>query len=150
TGVLFVGMAGAGKTTCALEMAYQHATAFGALVWWQAPTQAASPTEALASLAETLETKLGHLGFRMRDEVASDAALRRFLPRLTTLLREQSLLLVLDNLETLLSRTGQWHDPMWAALVEAFTTHGGLSRTILTSRVRPAELDPARVLELPT
>ena len=42
TGVLFVGMAGAGKSSCALEAAYQHRDQFGAFAWWKAPT---SPTD---------------------------------------------------------------------------------------------------------
>jgi hypothetical protein len=39
TGVLLHGMAGAGKTACALELAYRHQDAFAALAFWQAPTK---------------------------------------------------------------------------------------------------------------
>ena len=37
-GVLMHGMAGAGKTTCAVEVAYCHENTFAALAFWQAPT----------------------------------------------------------------------------------------------------------------
>ncbi|MGH3929873.1 MAG: hypothetical protein ACRDTF_07835, partial [Pseudonocardiaceae bacterium] len=36
--VVFHGMAGGGKTTCALELAYRHQRAFEALAFWSAPT----------------------------------------------------------------------------------------------------------------
>ena len=41
SGVLFHGMAGAGKTSCAVELAYHHAAAkrFQAFVWYSAPEQ---------------------------------------------------------------------------------------------------------------
>lgn len=149
TAVVFVGMAGAGKTTCALELAYQHASAFGALAWWQAPTRSAVPGDAIVGFAQALEFQLGHLGFAMRDEVASEARLRQFLPRLAGLLRERRVLLVLDNIETLMSTAGTWLDPMWGMLMAALTGHGGLSRVILTSRVRPPGLDPVHVHESP-
>ena len=38
TAVVFHGMAGAGKTACALELAYRHQGAFAALAFWSAPT----------------------------------------------------------------------------------------------------------------
>lgn len=38
TAVVFHGMAGAGKTACALELAYRHQRAFEALAFWSAPT----------------------------------------------------------------------------------------------------------------
>ena len=39
TAVLLHGMAGAGKTACALELAYRHQDAFAAAAFWQAPTR---------------------------------------------------------------------------------------------------------------
>lgn len=158
-GVLLVGMAGAGKTTAAQELAYQHGRfdalsyrhgRFGALAWWQAPSAEAGPGEAIVGLAHALEIQLGHLGFTMVDDLSSEDGLRGFLHRLSGLLRDEAVLLVLDNLETLLSRSGEWRDPLWTALVEALTGHGGLSRVVLTSRVVPQGLDTAAVEVLPT
>jgi hypothetical protein len=145
TGVVFHGMAGAGKTACAVELAYRHQRAFAAHAFWSAPTDPDQFGVALGGLAVALESQLRGYGFAMVDKIGTLADLERFQPRLTALLRENGLLLVLDNLETLLTATGQWRDPRWGPLVAALTDHGGESRVVLTSRVRPAGLDAARV-----
>jgi AAA domain len=144
--VLLHGMAGAGKTACALELAYRHEQAFGALVWWQAPEQGRDITTSLRDLAVALETRLE--GFAMVHAAGGEAELRRFLPRLTQLLEEQAVLLVLDNLESLLTEQGRWRNPHWGLLVDALVGHRGESRLVLTSRVRPEGLD-GRVLVEP-
>lgn len=66
-------------------------------------------------------------------------------PRLTELLEQHSILLVLDNLESLLWPDGHWRDECWGHLVQALLAHQGLSRAVLTSRYRPADLDHHRV-----
>lgn len=147
TGVLFVGMVGAGKSACALELAHQHRGRFGALAWWQAPDQPDEFGQALVGFATTLETQLD---IPMSAAVGSEAELRRFLPRLAAVLREEAVLLVLDNVDTLLSENAAWRDPMWGLLVETLIGHGGLSRVVLTSRVVPADIDPDLVVVLPT
>ncbi|MEO3744701.1 CHAT domain-containing protein [Plantactinospora sp. B5E13] len=148
SGVLFLGMAGAGKTSCALELAHQHRDRFQRLAWWQAPSQPDAFGQALSSLAYAVESQLG---IPMVHAVGSETELRRYLPRLRTLLRDNALLLVLDNLETLLSESRTWRDPNWTPLVETLLGHGGLSRVVLTSRVVPAGLDGTdRLLRLPT
>jgi tetratricopeptide (TPR) repeat protein len=146
TAVLLHGMAGAGKTACALELAYRHEQAFGALAWWQAPEQGRDITTSLRDLAVAMETQLP--GLAMVHAVGGEAELRRFLPQLTQLLEEQAILLVLDNLESLLTEQGGWRDPNWRLLVKALLAHGGESRLVLTSRVPPAGLD-GRVLVEP-
>jgi hypothetical protein len=123
TGVLLHGMAGAGKTACALELAYRHEQSFGALVWWKAPELGKDITTSLRDLAVALETQLP--GFEMMQAVGDEAALRRFLPRLTQLLEDQAVLLVLDNLESLLTPEGAWRDPNWGLLFQALVEHGG-------------------------
>ncbi len=132
-------MAGAGKTACAVELAYRHEQVFGGLVWWQAPEQGRDITTSLRDLAVALETQLS--GFAMVHAVGSEAELRRFLPRLTQLLGDQAVLLVLDNLESLLADEGRWRDPSWGLLVAALLAHDGESRLVLTSRVAPVGLD---------
>jgi hypothetical protein len=96
-----------------------------------------------------LEAQLGDYKFAMVDKIATLAGLENFLPRLRTLLQNTGLLLVLDNLETLLTPDGQWRDPRWAPLISALTGHGGESRVILTSRILPAGLDTDTVLVRP-
>jgi tetratricopeptide (TPR) repeat protein len=141
--VLFYGMAGAGKTACALELAYRHEPVFGALAFWQAPEQGKDITTSLRDLAVELESQLAD--FKMLHAIGSEAELRRFLPRLNRLLTNQAVLLVLDNLESLLTEQGVWRDPNWQLLVSALVGHRGNSRLVLTSRVPPAGLD-GRVL----
>ena len=68
---------------------------------------------------------------------------------MTQLLEDQAILLVLDNLESLLTDQGGWRDPRWAQLIDALTSHRGASRVVLTSRVRPQGLDHDRVLVEP-
>ena len=60
-------------------------------------------------------------------------------------MEQTRLLLVLDNLGSLLSGPGTWLDPRFGRLLAALTGHAGASRVMLTSRTVPAGLDPARV-----
>ena len=102
-GVLLHGMAGSGKTACALELAYRHQDSFAAAAFWQAPLADDQFGGALASLAAKLEVQLGEFGFAMSDKITTIESLARFAPRLRRLLEEAGILLVLDNLETLLT-----------------------------------------------
>jgi len=136
-------MAGAGKTACALELAYRHAENFAACAFWQAPTQEQEWAGALADFATRLDIQLGDYGFTMAGHIGTTAALENFLPRLRQVMATAGVLLVLDNLETLLNPDGTWRDPRWGELVAALTGHDGESRVILTSRTAPAELGAA-------
>jgi tetratricopeptide (TPR) repeat protein len=146
-GVVLHGMAGAGKTACALELAYRHEPSFGALVWWKAPEVDREIATSLRDLALALETQLP--GLVMVPAVASVERLAAFLPQLTELLEQRAVLVVLDNLESLLTDQGGWRDPRWGQLVAALTDHRGESRVVLTSRVRPHGLDEDRLLVEP-
>ena len=147
-GVLLHGMAGSGKTACALELAYRHQDSFAAAAFWQAPLADDEFGGALASLAAQLEIQLGEFGFAMSDKITTIESLARFTPRLRRLLEDNGILLVLDNLETLVTPAGTWRDPRWEPLLAALTNHGGESRVILTSRTQPAGF-PHSVLALP-
>ena len=62
------------------------------------------------------------------------------LPRLSAWLETNSFLLVLDNLETLLTDSDGWRDALWGEVVAALLAHDGPSRVVLTSRRMPAGL----------
>jgi hypothetical protein len=149
TAVVFQGMAGAGKTTCAVELAHRHQRAFVTMAFWSAPTDPAQCGDALRLLVMALAAQLGDDGFAMVEEIATVARLENFLPTLTAVFADAGLLLVLDNLDTLLTPDGQWRDGRWAPLINALTGHQGPSRVILTSRVVPAGLTPDAVLVCP-
>jgi hypothetical protein len=70
--------------------------------------------------------------------LADDAKLAAFAPRLTELAERRRVLIVIDNIESLLSETGQWRDGRWGTVVAALCAHQGLGRVVLTSRRRPA------------
>jgi tetratricopeptide (TPR) repeat protein len=149
TAVLLHGMAGGGKTACALELAYRHQDGFAAAAFWQAPAKDEEWQRGLADFASELDLQLGDYGFSMAAHITTTAALEAFAPRLRELLRNQGILLVLDNLETQLTQDGSWRDPKWAPLIAALTGHDGESRVILTSRIGPAGLPASRVVTPP-
>jgi tetratricopeptide (TPR) repeat protein len=148
SGVLFHGMAGAGKTSCAVELVYHHAAAerFQRFVWFPAPEQGKDIDLALGDFALVVERDLP--GVKMVHVVDRTEALRQWLPQLVELLENNAVLIVLDNLESLLTEAGQWRDERWGMLVAALLTEGGRSRTVLTSRIRPADL-PASAEVIP-
>jgi tetratricopeptide (TPR) repeat protein len=136
--VLFVGMAGAGKTTCAVELAYQHRDRFaGGMLWWQAPSHDEFD-QALPTFAHAVEQQLR---LPLMQAIGSEAALRQFLPQLRATLRNKAILVVVDNAETLLSRTQTWRDPLWELLMATLVGHGGWSRLVVTSRHTPTGWD---------
>jgi hypothetical protein len=138
SGVLFYGMAGAGKTSCAVELAYHHQAAgrFEAFVWHRAPEPDKDITLALREFALGMERQLP--GFKMVHVVDNVERLRDWLPLLTEMLENNAVLVVVDNLESLLTPSGQRRDEHWGMLIDALLTPGGLSRAVLTSRTRPA------------
>ena len=135
-GVLLHGMPGGGKTACALEIGYGHEHAFDRLVWYKAPDDGMAINGALTDFALALEQELP--GFTLLDVLMDEARLTGFLPRLSELMEQQRVLLVIDNAESLLAESGQWRDARWGQVVGALTAHRGLGRVILTSRRVPA------------
>jgi hypothetical protein len=147
--VVFYGMAGVGKTTCAVELAYRHQGAFGALVFWSTPADPDLAGDALRLLALALQAQLADHGFAMVEETATRSRWEKFLPSLTASFADARVLLALDNLDILLTPKGQWRDPRWASLIDALTSQPGPSRVIMTSRIAPAGLNPASVVVQP-
>jgi hypothetical protein len=141
-GVLFYGMPGAGKTACALELAYRHEQGrFTGYVWHRAPEADSDISSALFNLMQDIQTQLNAPGLGLTTALDDPRHFRQYtLPRLRALLKQHSLLLVLDNLETLLTDSDGWRDPLWGEVVAALLAHDGPSRVVLTSRRVPADL----------
>jgi hypothetical protein len=141
-GVLFYGMPGAGKTACALELAYRHAERrFRGYVWYRAPEADSDITNALFNLMQDIQTQLNAPQLGLTMALDDPEQFRAYtLPRLRALLGQTSLLLVLDNLETLLTRSNRWRDTLWGDVVGALLSHGGPSRVVFTSRRMPDDL----------
>ena len=141
-GVLFHGMSGGGKTACAQELAHHlhPLRLFRGYVWWKAPDQGADISGAMGSLAMALETQLH--GLPLPPIGSGEAELEKCLPKLRAFLAANAVLIILDNLESLLwPETGEWRDTLFGRLVtEGLLGHRGVSRTLLTSRVRPRTL----------
>jgi len=107
-GVLLHGMPGGGKTACALELAYTHEHAFDRLVWFKAPDEGQDIRAALTDFAQTLERDLA--GFQMAHLLTDEARLTAFLPQLTELVEQKRVLIVIANIESLLTEGGRWRD----------------------------------------
>ena len=101
SGVLFYGMAGAGKTACALELAYTQEDNFRVLAWYKAPDEGHDITTALTDLALVLESKLP--GLKLAHLLDDADALGAFLPALTEFAERSRVLVVIDNIESLLT-----------------------------------------------
>ena len=131
-GVLLCGMAGAGKTACALELAYTHQDAFQALVWYTAPRGDADIGDSLVRFTEALEAKVP--AARLSHLLEDPAALDQCLPTLAEIAESSRVLVVIDNAESLISPASGWRDKRWGHIVNALTSHQGLSRLIVTSQ----------------
>lgn len=142
SGVLLNGMPGGGKTACALELAYVHQDAFEAFVWYKAPDEGRDTDTALTEFALTLERAVP--GVKLVHLLDDETGLAGFWAVLTELCERRRLMFVIDNVETTLTEQGRWRDRRWAEATAALTGHSGPSKLVLTSRVRPHELD-ARV-----
>jgi tetratricopeptide (TPR) repeat protein len=134
TVVALHGMPGIGATTCALELAYRQQDNFTATAYWRAPGRGASGSaDAPAAFAASLQDQLG-LPLPSRWPTRGWEGYAR---RLSRALRRRRLLLVLDDVDALLSSEGEWRDPRWTLILTALTAHGGQSRLILAGRIPP-------------
>jgi len=170
--VLITGIGGMGKTSLAAEITdTRHAGFDIVLTYRTAGDRAPVPTEWLVAVHETLSANshayLTHCestpeaaAYRPRKPGEDfDGWLRRRLESLCDFLREEPVLLVLDNLETCLdplpTPNGRGYAGLngWSVVLRALAERllpEGRSRVAITSRRRPAELwDHPRVLHLP-
>ena len=137
-GVILHGMPGGGKTACALELAYVQEHAFDQLIWHKAPDDGMGIAGSLTDFAFTLERYLN--GFTMVDALIDADRLAAALRRLTGLMERHRVLVVIDNIESLLSPSGQWLDSQWGEVIGALSSHSGPGRLVLTSRRVPLGL----------
>lgn len=142
TGVLIHGMAGAGKTACALELAWRHEhRRFTGWVWHKAPERGSEVRNALLDFLTDMENQLGLPPAELTANLDKPDLLRsRTLPHLKSLLKQRALCIVLDNLEGLLTADDTWRDQNWSPLLRTLLEHGGHSRLALTSRRIPKDL----------
>ncbi len=147
TGVVLHGLPGVGATACAVELAYTHQDSFAALAWYSAPRDgtATDPAAALADCALAMERQIPGLG--LAHLVHDLATWRAALPELTEGLARWRVLVVLDNVDSLLTDGGRWRDERWELFVRALTAHDGPARTVITSRRRPAGLPETVAVE---
>lgn len=151
-GVIFQGMPGAGKTTCAVELAYRHEQGrFAGFVWYSAPKENQDITTALWNFLHEIEVQLDMTGITLTAYVDNAEIFKeRTLPRLKKMLSEHTILLVLDNIEGLLNSQGEWRDAIWGQLMRALLGHTGMSRIVLTSRHMPKSLEMhPQILRIP-
>jgi hypothetical protein len=136
-GIWFEG-ASADTETCAVELSYEHKLDFATLVWHKVSDTAADVGGAFDELVRSLDDQLN--GLHMAEQVGSEQALRAFAPRLTELLGMRLVLVVLADVDMLLTAEGFWKDRSWKLIIEAMYAHNGDSRLVITSTRHPPDL----------
>ena len=141
-GVIFYGPPGIGKRSCALELAYAHATDFSCLIWHD-PLEMDSEldiAESFGRLFRALERKIPGLSIA---HLAADLdALQENVAFLRKLFRDRRILVVIDNLEALLTYDGTWRDERWRVLLTSLCGAGmssWMSRVVLATSRMPAD-----------
>ena len=130
-GVVYLGSA-THTFSYALELVHEHKDYFQKVVWYAGPGS-------FDELTSALDQKL--IGLEMARQTNSLDALRNFAPKLSELLRESLVILVLADVDQLLTSDGNWVDESWKLVVEAMYKDTGRSRLIITSQVRPQGME---------
>jgi tetratricopeptide (TPR) repeat protein len=143
-GVLFYGLPGGGKTACALELAYHHEQTGRFVVFvWYAAEDGDEPALSLDEFAKRLDAQCAPFlsGLRMVELIERINTSPTDLGRITEFFKQTAVLVIVDSVEKLLNPAGVWHDQRWSVVLRAICANGGRSRLVLTSRVRPRDLD---------
>jgi hypothetical protein len=148
-GVLLHGPPEAARD-CALELAYEFASEFGRLVWYECPIldedDHPSIKGTLSGLGGAFDAQLSEK-LEMAKAVDTEDRLANFLPTLTGLLGKRSALVVLNRIQPLLTADGAWRDPLWGKVVRALLSHNGQTKVILVSRHPPRGLGEQVLVE---
>lgn len=135
--VIFHGLPGIGKSEAALELIYRHQRQrFSKYVYYDFLSGGGDAEVHLQSFVTALELQLELFEGTLTGAFSSDASSTLEL-RIKSFLYEQSVVLLLDNLEVLLDSVGNWILPEWKRFFNMLALHGGLSRTVVTSRFAP-------------
>ncbi|MFE6285736.1 CHAT domain-containing protein [Streptomyces sp. NPDC057877] len=154
-GVALVGMPGVGKTACARELVATHEHAFEAVVWCAVPKRRETDARGvLVEFAVALERAVpgvGWVGLLGGDEGGDKGGegggdkggdgggggFEGFVAAVVGCLERRRLLVVVDDVDALLTAEGDWRDGRWGPLLAALSAHGGPGRLVLTGRARP-------------
>ena len=147
-GVVFHGMPGVGKTACALELAHTHEHSFSRVLWYTMPGEVADCRDALRAFLSYLSYADEKLPWLSCAQVAGETEpFRQELSQLSQAFARQGLLLVVDQVDALLTGDGHWRDDHWAMLIHALVAHDGPSRLVFTSRRSPPRVGGSVLIE---
>jgi hypothetical protein len=138
-GVVLQGMPGVGKTACAQELAATHAHAFDGVVWCKVPEEAEAGA-VLADLALALDRAVPEPP--CAPLLDAPARFGDFAAAVAGRLERRRLLVVVDQVDGLLTADGGWRDDRWGRLLSAVTARAGAGRLLVTGRVRPPDAGP--------
>jgi len=141
-GVIFYGLPGTGKTSCALEIAGdQQAVGRFKEVIWYSTSQCADHIAPLEEFIRSLSAHLG--GTRSLSEVISSNDDRETVADIKQFIESNAkkpLLVIIDGAENLLNSDRSWNDSRWVPLLTALAESAQRVRVILTSRRMPRTL----------
>ena len=151
SGVMLYGMPGIGKTSCARELAFTRDALdpdnkFPRIVSYQIDSEARENVQtALHSFMKELRDIIGDI-FPKPYVIDDEDQLRAALPIITEIFRKMRVLVLLENVETVIDGNGRWRG-RWGEVISALCGHSkGLGRVLLTSRRLPVPPLPGIVV----